>query len=83
MHSRNIDLAALLDASTHCVAQLTEALTAFSLELMASDDPAVRIANRRMVSRIAAIRTALDQQLQAETACSASEVSTLMDSLPD
>ena len=69
MHSRNTELAALLNASTHCVAQLTEALTAFSLELMASDDAAVRVASRRMVSRVAAIRTALDQQLQAEAAC--------------
>ncbi|MCQ2030429.1 hypothetical protein [Stutzerimonas zhaodongensis] len=71
MPSRNPQLAELLSTSSHCVAQLTEALTAFSLELMASDDPAVRIASRRMVARIAAIRSAFDRQLEAEAACQA------------
>ena len=69
MPSRNTQLAELLSLSNQSVAQLTEALTAFSLELMASDDPAVRIASRRMVSRIAAIRAACDQRLNTQAAC--------------
>jgi len=58
MHNRNNLLADQLSRSVHSLAQLSEALTAFALELMASDDPAVRIASRRMVSRMAEIRSA-------------------------
>ena len=73
MPIRNAQLDELLSLSNQSVAQLTEALTAFSLELMASDDPAVRIASRRMVSRVSAIRAAFDQRRSAQLACQAIE----------
>jgi len=58
MHTRNEQLAELLSLTTPGFSELAEALITFSFELMASEDPAVRIASRRMVSRIAEIRAA-------------------------
>lgn len=63
MHLRNDPQADLLSLTAHTVSQLSEALTSFSLELMASEDPAVRIASRRMTGRIAALQAALNQEL--------------------
>ena len=65
MPIRHDQLAELLNLTTHSVTQLSEAITCFSLELMASEDPAVRIASRRMVSRVAAVQSAFGQQLTA------------------
>ncbi len=65
MPIRHDQLAELLNLTAHSVTQLSEALTCFSLELMASEDPAVRIASRRMVSRVAALQSAFGQQLSA------------------
>ncbi|QGZ28998.1 hypothetical protein [Stutzerimonas stutzeri] len=62
---RNDRLAELLTLTSHSMSQLAEALTTFSFELMASEDPAVRIASRRMVSRVSAIRSAFDQKAHA------------------
>lgn len=62
MHIRNEQLAELLSLTAHNLSQLSEALTTFSLELMASEDPAVRIASRRMVSRVSAIQAVFDQK---------------------
>lgn len=65
MHTRNEQLAELLSLTAHNLSQLSEALTAFSLELMASADPAVRIASRRMVSRVSTIQAVFDQKSNA------------------
>jgi hypothetical protein len=62
MHTRNEQLAELLSLTAYSISQLSEALTAFSLELMASEDPAARIASRRMVSRVSTIQSTLDQK---------------------
>lgn len=63
MHLRNDQQADLLSLTAHTVSQLSEALTSFSLELMASEDPAVRIASRRMTGRIAALQAAFNKEL--------------------
>ncbi|WP_181296080.1 hypothetical protein [Pseudomonas sp. Q2-TVG4-2] len=63
MHTRNEQLAELLSLTTHGFSQLAEALVTLSFELMASEDPATRIASRRMVTRMAAIQSAFAQQL--------------------
>ncbi len=65
MHNRHAQLAELLNQTAQGVGQLSEALTAFSLELMASDDPAVRIASRRMLARVTAARPLVGQLQQA------------------
>ncbi len=65
MHNRYAQLAELLNQAAQGVGQLSEALTAFSLELMASDDPAVRIASRRMLARIAMVRPLAEALLHA------------------
>ncbi len=65
MPIRHDQLAELLNLTAHSVTQLSEAITCFSLELMASDDPAVRIASRRMVSRVAGLQSAFGRQLSA------------------
>ncbi|AHL77428.1 hypothetical protein CH92_21035 [Stutzerimonas stutzeri] len=65
MHTRNEQLAELLSLTARNLSQLSEALTAFSLELMASEDPAVRIASRRMVSRVSTIQAVFDQKSNA------------------
>jgi hypothetical protein len=62
MPTRNEQLAELLGLTAHSISQLSEALTTFSFELMASEDPAARIASRRMVSRVTAIQSTFDQQ---------------------
>lgn len=62
MHTRNEQLAELLSLTAYSISQLSEALTTFSLELMASEDPAARIASRRMVSRVSAIQSTFDQK---------------------
>lgn len=62
MPTRNEQLADLLSLTAHSISQLSEALTTFSFELMASDDPAARIASRRMVSRVSAIQSTFDQK---------------------
>jgi hypothetical protein len=62
MHTRNEQLAELLSLTTQGFSQLTEALVTFSLELMATEDPAARIASRRMAARVSAIQSAFDQQ---------------------
>lgn len=62
MHTPNEQLVELLSLTTHSLSQLTEALTTYSFEMMASEDPAVRIASRRMASRIAVIQTGLGHQ---------------------
>lgn len=64
MHIRNEQLAELLSLTAQGISQLSEALTTFSFELMASEDPAARIASRRMVSRVSAIQSAFEQQLR-------------------
>jgi hypothetical protein len=75
MHTRNEQLAELLSLTTQGFSQLTEALVTFSLELMATDDPAARIASRRMAARVSAIQSAFDQQWRllnlanADTSC--------------
>lgn len=62
MHTPNEQLAELLSLTAENLSQLTEALTTYSFEMMASSDPAVRIASRRMVSRVAMIQSALGHQ---------------------
>jgi|GEM_PF-1503273 len=58
MHPNDAQLAELLSLTSRSLAQLSEALTSFSLEMLASQDPAVRIASRRMLSRVALIQSA-------------------------
>ena len=62
MPTRNEQLAELLNLTAQSISQLSEALTTFSFELMASEDPAARIASRRMVSRVSAIQSTFDQK---------------------
>ncbi|MCJ0972235.1 hypothetical protein MST27_02470 [Pseudomonas sp. PS1] len=62
MPDRNEQLDELLVFTARSISQLTEALNALSFELMASEDPAVRIASRRMVSRIAAVQAGFEQR---------------------
>lgn len=62
MHTRNAQLAELMNLTAQSISQLSEALTAFSFELMASEDPAARIASRRMASRVSAIQSAFDRK---------------------
>lgn len=62
MHTPNEQLVELLSLTANSLSQLTEALTTYSFEMMASEDPAVRIASRRMVSRIALIQTGVGRQ---------------------
>lgn len=64
MHAPNEQLVELLSLTADSLSQLTEALTTFSFEMMASQDPAVRIASRRMVSRVALIQSGLGRQQQ-------------------
>lgn len=63
MHTRNEQFAELLSLTRHGFSQLAEAMVTLSFELMASEDPATRIASRRMVTRMAAIQSAFAQQL--------------------
>ncbi|MCQ4313845.1 hypothetical protein NAV33_18405 [Pseudomonas stutzeri] len=62
MPTRNAQLAELLSLTAQSISQLSEALTTFSFELMASEDPAARIASRRMVSRVSTIQSTFDQK---------------------
>lgn len=65
MPIRNEQLGELLSLTAGSIGQLSEALTTFSFELMASEDPAVRIAGRRMASRVSTIQLLFDQQVKA------------------
>ncbi|MGK9066306.1 hypothetical protein [Stutzerimonas chloritidismutans] len=62
MPDRNEQLDDLLIFTARSIAQLTEALNALSFELMASEDPAVRIASRRMVGRITEVQAGFEQR---------------------
>ncbi|WP_417780451.1 hypothetical protein [Stutzerimonas xanthomarina] len=64
MHTCNDQLAELLSLTVRSLSQLSDALTTHSFEMMASEDPGVRIASRRMVSRVAQIQSSFDLQLQ-------------------
>ncbi|MCQ4280584.1 hypothetical protein NA643_15940 [Pseudomonas stutzeri] len=68
MHTCNEQLAEFLNMAARSLSQLSEALTTYSFEMMASDDPAVRIASRRMVSRVAQIQSNFDHQLRLVSA---------------
>jgi len=68
MHTCNEQLAEFLSMAARSLSQLSEALTTYSFEMMASDDPAVRIASRRMVSRVAQIQSNFDHQLRLVSA---------------
>ena len=62
MHTCSEQLVELLSLTTRSLSQLSDALTTYTFEMMASSDPAVRIASRRMVSRVALIQASVDQQ---------------------
>jgi len=68
MHTCNEQLAELLSLTARSLSQLSEALTTYSFEMMASEDPAVRIASRRMVSRVSLIQSNFDHQLRLVSA---------------
>ncbi|MCH2339897.1 MAG: hypothetical protein MK363_08285 [Pseudomonas sp.] len=68
MHTCNEQLAEFLSMAARSLSQLSEALTTYSFEMMASEDPAVRIASRRMVSRVAQIQSSFDHQLRLVSA---------------
>ena len=62
MHTCTEQLTELLSLMARSLSQLSEALITHSFEMMASEDPAVRIASRRMVSRVALIQSSFDYQ---------------------
>ncbi|AZZ47273.1 hypothetical protein C1896_21465 [Pseudomonadaceae bacterium SI-3] len=64
MHTCNEQLAEFLSTTARSLSQLSEAVTTFSFEMMASEDPAVRIASRRMVSRVSQIQSTFEHQLR-------------------
>jgi len=68
MHTCNKQLADFLSLTARTLSQLSDALTTHSFEMMASEDPAVRIASRRMVSRVAQIQSSFDRQLRVVSA---------------
>lgn len=68
MHTCNKQLAELLSLTARSLSQLSDALATHSFEMMASEDPAVRIASRRMVSRVAQIQSSFDHQLRLVSA---------------
>ncbi len=68
MHTCNDQLAELLSLTVRSLSQLSDALTTHSFEMMACEDPGVRIASRRMVSRVAQIQSSFDRQLQLVSA---------------
>ncbi|MFG3502221.1 hypothetical protein ACGFZ7_13845 [Pseudomonas sp. NPDC047963] len=68
MHTCNEQLAEFLSMAARSLSQLSEALTTYSFEMMASEDPAVRIASRRMVTRVAQIQSSFDHQLRLVSA---------------
>lgn len=73
MHTCNEQLTELLTLTARSLSQLSEALTTFSFEMMASEDPAVRIASRRMVSRVSLIQSNFDHQLRLVSATAGAE----------
>lgn len=64
MHTCNEQLVEFLSLTARSLSQLSDALTTHSFEMMASEDPAVRIASRRMVSRVAQIQSSFEHQLR-------------------
>ncbi|MGY8821449.1 MAG: hypothetical protein ACKVLM_18845 [Pseudomonadales bacterium] len=64
MHTYNEQLAEFLSMTARSLSQLSEAVTTYSFEMMASEDPAVRIASRRMVSRVSQIQSTFEHQLR-------------------
>ena len=64
MHTCNEQLAEFLSMTARSLSQLSEAVTTYSFEMMASEDPAVRIASRRMVSRVSQIQSTFEHQLR-------------------
>ncbi len=68
MHTCNKQLAELLSLTARSLSQLSDALATHSFEMMASEDPAVRIASRRMVSRVAQIQSRFDHPLRLVSA---------------
>ncbi len=73
MHTCNEQLAEFLSMTARSLSQLSEAVTTFSFEMMASEDPAVRIASRRMVSRVTQIQSTFEHQLRLVGALSGVE----------
>jgi hypothetical protein len=73
MHTCNEQLAELLSLTARSLSQLSEAVTTFSFEMMACEDPAVRIASRRMVSRVALIQSSFDHQQRLVSALTGAE----------
>lgn len=55
----------LLTLTAGSISNLSDAVTALSFELLASEDPSVRVAARRMVTRVTGIKLEFQQKWQA------------------
>jgi hypothetical protein len=64
MDAREKQMAELLSLTARSLTHLTASITAMSFELIASEDKVVRAAGKRMITRMAAVNTELDQQWQ-------------------
>lgn len=64
MTAKEAQLTELLKLSTRTLTHLTAATTAMSFELLNAQDRAVRASARKMIERMLAINSELDQQWQ-------------------
>ncbi len=62
MDAREKQMAELLSLTARSLTHLTASITAMSFELISSEDKTVRAAGKRMITRMAAVSSELDQQ---------------------